>query len=185
MKRLIVLCGVIAASFAYGNAAIAADRPLRIGFISTSSGGGALLGKHQKDGFNLAVEHLGNRLGGLETEIVHGDDQQKPDIGLQVAKRMIGREKVDFVVGVIWSNVLMTIAPPVTNAGVFLISTNAGPSPLAGAQCNKNFFSTAFQNDEFAEATGKLLEDAGITDLYLVAPNYQAGKDAIAGLKRF
>jgi branched-chain amino acid transport system substrate-binding protein len=185
VKKAVLLLAMVAASLSAGGSAAAAEKPLRIGFITTSSGGGALLGKHQKDGFDLAVEHLGGALGGLKTEIIDADDQQKPDVGLQAVKRMIGREKVDFVVGVIWSNVLMTIAKPVTDAGVFLISTNAGPSPLAGAQCNKNFFSTAYQNDEFAEATGKLIDDAAIDNLFLVAPNYQAGKDAITGLKRF
>lgn len=164
--------------------AAAADK-VKVGFIATFSGPVGLLGQHSFDGFVLGVEHVGGKLGGLPTEIVKDDDQLKPDVGLQVAKKLLERDRVDFVVGTIFSNVMMAIYKPIVDSRTFLISQNAGPSPIAGAQCSPFFFSASWQNDGSHEAMGKHVQDKGYKRVYLMAPNYQAGKDSLAGFKRY
>jgi branched-chain amino acid transport system substrate-binding protein len=162
----------------------AADR-VKVGFIATFSGPIGLIGQHMYDGFMLGVEHAGGKLGGLPTEVIKEDDQLKPDVGLQGAKKLLEKDRADFVVGTIFSNVMMAIYKPVVDSKTFLISPNAGPSPIAGAQCSPWFFSSSWQNDGPHEAMGKHVQDKGIKRLYLMAPNYQAGKDALAGFKRY
>jgi branched-chain amino acid transport system substrate-binding protein len=163
----------------------AAQQKIKIGFITTMSGPQGIIGKHMKDSVELAVEHLGGKVGGLPVEIVYGDDQTKPDVGVQIANDMLKRENVDIMAGIIWSNVMMAVMPVVTGAGKIMVGTNAGASPLAGSQCNELYFSTSWNNDQSPEAMGKFLQDSGIKDLYVLAPNYQAGKDMVAGLKRY
>jgi branched-chain amino acid transport system substrate-binding protein len=158
---------------------------LKIGYIATMSGPTASLGTDILDGFKLGIKHCGDKLGGLPVELVIGDDQLKSDIGVQVANRMIEKDKVDLVTGIVFSNVMMAVAKPITDAGLFLISANAGPSPLAGEGCVPNFFAVSWQNDQTHEAMGKYLQDQGVKSLYLMAPNYQAGKDGLAGVKRY
>jgi branched-chain amino acid transport system substrate-binding protein len=133
----------------------------------------------------LALEHLHHKVGGLDTEVIYGDDRFKPDVGKQVAEEMLKRDHVNFVAGVIWSNVMLAVAPTVTGAGTIMVGTNAGPHQLAGAQCSRLFFTTSWQNDETPEAMGKYMQDSGIKDVYLMAPNYAAGKDMLTGFKRY
>jgi branched-chain amino acid transport system substrate-binding protein len=161
----------------------AADGKLRIGLMFTLSGPAAVLGEQGRDGFLLAAEKLGKKLGGLETEILVVDDEQKPDIAVNKAKELVEREKVDFVVGPIFSNILMAIVKPVTDAGKVLVSPNAGTSTLAGKGCNANVFVTSYQNDQVHQVLGKYAQDKGFKRLFLLAPNYQAGKDSLAGFK--
>jgi len=158
---------------------------VKVGFITTLSGPAGIIGQPMKDAFELGLEHVGGKLGGLETEIIYGDDQRKPDVAKQLVNKMIKRDGVQFVVGIIWSNVMMAVHQPVTRANVFLISANAGPSPIAGKKCSENFFSVSWQNDQTPEAMGKYLQDKGIENVYLMAPNYQAGKDMLAGVRRY
>jgi branched-chain amino acid transport system substrate-binding protein len=158
---------------------------VKIGFIATFSGPAGQLGQHIFDGFMLGVEHAGGKLGGAATEVIKEDDRLQPDVGLQVAKKLIERDKVDIVAGIIFSNVMMAVYKPIVDSNTILVSSNAGPSPIAGPQCSSLFFSTAWQNDQPHEAMGKHLQDKGVKRLYLMAPNYQAGKDALAGVKRF
>ena len=127
---------------------IAAAQAIKIGYVATMSGQAAQLGIDSVDGFKLALQKLNGKLGGVAVEIVVVDDQLKPEIGVEQAKRLIEKEQTPIIIGTTFSNVLMAIVAPVTRAGVFLISPNAGPSPLAGSQCNPNFFSVAFQNDQ-------------------------------------
>jgi branched-chain amino acid transport system substrate-binding protein len=183
IKSIAVL--VVAAAVAFSTASQAQQQKLKIGFISTMSGPPAIIGKHMKDSVELALEHLNHRVGGLETEVFYGDDQFKPEVGVQLAEEMLKKNQVDFVSGIIWSNVMMAVAPVVTGAGKIMVGANAGASPLAGAQCNQLYFSASWNNDESPEALGKYLNDKGINDLYVMAPNYQAGKDMVAGLKRY
>ena len=172
------LAAVLAAS-----PAMAQDK-VKVGFIATFSGPGGVLGKHLHDGFMLGIDHSGGKLGGLTPEVIQEDDRLAPDVGLQVAKKLIERDKVDVMAGVIFSNVMMAIYKPVIDAGIPFISSNAGPSPIAGIQCSPMFFSTSWQNDGAHEAMGKHAQDKGYKNVYLMAPNYQAGKDALAGFKR-
>ena len=161
----------------------AQDRKVKIGLIYTLSGPAAVLGEQARDGFLLAAEKLGNKFGGLDAEIIVEDDEQKPDVGVTKVKRMLQRDQVDFVIGPIFSNVLGAIVKPVTGADTFMISTNAGTSNLAGKDCNANLFVTSYQNDQIHEVSGKYAETQGYKRVVLIAPNYQAGKDALAGFK--
>jgi len=180
-----ILAAALAASIAFSLPAAAQQQKLKIGFISTMSGPPAIIGKHMKDSVEIALDHLNRRVGGLETEVFYGDDQFKPEVGVQLAEEMLKKNQVDFMAGIIWSNVMMAVVPVVTGAGKIMVGANAGASPLAGAQCNELYFSASWNNDQSPEAMGKYLQDKGINDLYVLAPNYQAGKDMVAGLKRY
>ena len=164
--------------------AFGADK-VKIGFITTLSGPAGGIGKDMKQSVELAVEHLGGKMAGLPIEVIFGDDQRKPDVGVQLARQMIKRDKVDFVSGIIWSNIMLAVAPVVTGEGVIMVGTNAGPHQLAGEMCNRRFFTTSWQNDSTPEAMGKHLQDLGLNDVYLIAPNYAAGKDMLTGFKRY
>ena len=158
---------------------------VKIGFITSLSGPAGSIGKHMQDSVELALDHLNRKVGGLDTEIIYGDDQRKPDVGKQLADEMLKKHRVQFVSGVIWSNVMLAVAPTVTREKVFMIGTNAGPHELAGEQCSEYFFTTSWQNDQTPEAMGKYMQDQGINDVYALAPNYPAGKDMITGFKRY
>jgi branched-chain amino acid transport system substrate-binding protein len=164
-----------------------AQNKIKIGIITTLSGPQAGLGREMVDGFNLGVKHAGGKLGGVETEVIVGDDQFKPDVGKSVAERMVQRDRVDFVTGTVFSNILLALADPVLKdrRGVFLITSNAGPSEFAGKGCHQNYFSTSWQNDNVHEAMGQHMTNAGVKRAYIMAPNYPAGKDALTGFKRF
>jgi branched-chain amino acid transport system substrate-binding protein len=165
-------------------AAHAADQ-VKVGLLSTLSGPGAGLGIDIRDGFTLAIKHAGGKLGGLPAEVIVADDQQNPDVARQTAERMIKRDKVDFMTGIVFSNLMLAVGPPVFQSNTFYISANAGPSQLAGEQCNPFFFSASYQNDNLHEAVGKTVQDKGYKKVALLAPNYPAGKDALTGFKRF
>ena len=178
------LVGLASALALMTTPALAADT-VKVGFITTLSGPAGIIGKHMKDAFELGLEHVGGKIGGLETEVIYGDDQRKPDVAKQLVDKMIKRDRVQFVTGIIWSNLMMAIHGPVTRSNTFLISSNAGPSPIAGKRCSEDFFSVSWQNDQTPEAMGKYLQDKGIDNVYLMAPNYQAGKDMLAGVQRY
>ncbi len=165
--------------------AATAQAQVKIGLMTTLSGPGAALGQDQRDGFLLAVEQNGGKLGGQDIEVIVEDDQLKPDLGVQIARKFIGNDKVDFVTGIIFSNVMMAAQKPILDSQTFLIGSNAGPSPMSGANCSPYFFSTSWNNDQLHEGGGKMATDAGYKRMYLMAPNYQAGKDALTGFKRF
>ena len=160
-----------------------AQEKLKIGIITTLSGPPAVLGGMLRDGFMLAVKQNGGKLGGRDVQFFVEDDELKPDVAVTKAKAMVERDKVDFVVGPIFSNILIAIMKPVTDSGTILISPNAGTSNFAGKDCNKNFFVTSYQNDQVHEVLGKYAQDSGIKKVFLMAPNYQAGKDSLNGFK--
>ncbi len=165
--------------------AVQAQEPVKVGMITTLSGAGAGLGVDIRDGFELALKHLDNKFGDRPVQVISGDDQQKPDAARQLVERMIKRDEVDFMTGIVFSNVMLAVGPAVFNAKVPFISANAGPSQYAGAQCNPYFFNVAWQNDNLHEAVGKMVTERGFKNVVLVAPNYPAGKDALAGFKRY
>src|SRR5262245_52032750 len=180
-----ILAATIAAAFAMAVSLPAmAQQKIKIGFITTMSGPQGVIGGYMKDSVELALDHLGRKVGGLETEVIYGDDQTKPDVGVQVAEEMLKKHNVDIVAGIIWSNVMLAVQPVVNGAGKIMVGTNAGASPLAGSGCNELYFSTSWNNDQTPEAMGKYLQDTGVNDLYVMAPNYQAGKDMVAALNR-
>ena len=171
-------------TLAWTLAGAAQAQELKIGIMAVLSGPQAVLGGQLRDGFMLGVKHAGGKLGGLPTTVTVQDDELKPDVAVGKAKQLIERDKVDFVVGPVFSNILMAIQRPVTEAKVFLISPNAGPSPLAGKGCSPYFFVTSYQNDQPPEVLGKHAQDKGYKKAFLLAPNYQAGKDMIGGFKK-
>lgn len=162
-------------------AAPLAQAEVKVGMITTLSGGGAGLGIDVRDGFMLAVKQSGRD----DIEVVIEDDQRKPDIAVQLADKMVQAEKVDVLTGIIWSNLAMAVVPSVVAQGKFYLSPNAGPSALAGRGCDKNYFNVAWQNDNLHEAAGAYANSAGYKNSFILAPNYPAGKDALTGYKRF
>ncbi|MEY9580056.1 branched-chain amino acid transport system substrate-binding protein [Bradyrhizobium diazoefficiens] len=160
-----------------------AQEKIKLGVIVTLSGPAAALGQQVRDGFALAVKDLGSKMGGRDVEVVVVDDELKPDAAVTKVKGLLERDKVDFVVGPIFSNILQAIHRPVTESKVFLISPNAGPSTFAGKDCSPFFYVTSYQNDQVHEILGKVAQDRGYKRMYLMVPNYQAGKDSVAGFK--
>jgi branched-chain amino acid transport system substrate-binding protein len=162
----------------------AADK-VKVGFLSTLSGPSAAIGIDIRDGFNLVLQQNGGKLGGLPAEVAQGDDQQNPDTGKQLAERLLKKDRVDFVTGIVFTNVMLAVAPAVFDAQTFLVSANSTPQQYSGEGCSPWFFSTSWQNDGVHEAAGKYVSDKGYSNVVLVAPNYPAGKDALTGFKRF
>lgn len=183
MRRWKTLAGIAAALGLMTSAAYAQDK-VKVGVLVTLSGPPATLGQQARDGFNLAVKELGGKLGGVPAEIAVVDDELKPDVAVTKVKGLIERDNVDFVVGPIFSNVLQAIHKPVIEAGKILISPNAGPSSFAGKECHPNFFVTSYQNDQVHEVLGAVAQKRGYKRVFLMTPNYQAGRDAMAGFKR-
>jgi branched-chain amino acid transport system substrate-binding protein len=181
-KKLAVMAAVAALGLA---TQANAQEKLKIGILTTLSGPPAALGVQQRNGFQLALKAMGNKLGGREVELIVQDDELKPDVAVGKVKAFLERDKVDFVVGPIFSNILIAMMKPVMDAGVFLISPNAGTSNFAGKDCHANFFVTSYQNDQNAQTMGKYAQDNGIKKAFLIAPNYQAGKDELAGFKNY
>lgn len=160
-----------------------AQEKIKLGVIVTLSGPAAALGQQVRDGFALAVKDLGGKMGGRDVEVIVADDELKPDAAVTKVKGLLERDKVDFVVGPIFSNILQAIHRPITESKIFLISPNAGPSTFAGKDCNPFFYVTSYQNDQVHEILGKVAQDRGYKRMYLMVPNYQAGKDSVAGFK--
>jgi branched-chain amino acid transport system substrate-binding protein len=180
MKRL--LMGT-AALVALGAVPAWAQQPVKIGFVSTFSGPTAVIGNDMRNSFELALDHLGRKMGGKPVEVIYEDDQQKPEVGVQKSQKLIESDKVDFVTGYIWSNVLLASLKPVVDSQTFLISANAGPSQIAGEQCSPYFFSTSWQNDQTPQAMGTYMTQKGVKTAFLIGPNYAAGKDMLTGVR--
>jgi branched-chain amino acid transport system substrate-binding protein len=161
-----------------------AQEPIKIGFVGELSGPQGALGQDMYDAFMLVVERNGGKLGGVPVQIIKKDTQLKPEVANQVADELIEKDKVPIITGVTFSNVMMAMYSKVVEKQVFLIGSNASPSPIAGAQCNPFYFQAAAQNDQRAEAMGRYAAQEGYRKVYAMAPNYQAGKDFIAGFKR-
>ncbi len=162
--------------------AMAQNKSVKIGFISTFSGPVAVIGNNMRDSFELALDHMGRKMGGLPVEVIYEDDGFKPAIGLQKTQKLIQSDHVDFLVGYIWSNVLLASVKPAFDSKTFLISSNAGPHQLAGEGCSPYFFSTSWQNDQTPQAMGLYMNQKGVKSAFLIGPNYAAGKDMLAGV---
>jgi branched-chain amino acid transport system substrate-binding protein len=180
MRTALWLAG--AAWLALGNSALAADS-IKIGFVSTFSGPTAVIGNDMRNSFELALDHLGRKMDGKPVEVIYEDDQQKPDVGKQKTEKLVQSDKVDFIAGYIWSNVLLASLKTAVDSQTFLISANAGPSQLAGELCSPYVFSTSWQNDQTPQAMGLYMNQKGVKSVFLIGPNYAAGKDMLAGVK--
>src|SRR5262245_37722626 len=174
---------VLGATLAAGMPALAQE-PVKIGALLSLSGTFASPSKDMLEGMQLALEHRGNKMGGRTASLIVRDDQAKPELAVEAVNRLIRGEQVDFITGVGLSNIMMAVYRPVTSSGTFLIGTNSGPAPVAGKDCSQLFFSASWQNDQNAEVMGEYLSKQGISDVFILAPNYQAGKDLLAGFKR-
>src|ERR1700726_1306235 len=181
MKSALWLAG--ATVLALANPAGAADT-IKIGFVSTFSGPTAVIGNDMRNSFELALDHLGRKMGGKPVEVIYEDDQQKPDVGKQKTEKLVQSDKVDFIAGYIWSNVLLASLKTAVDSQTFLVSANAGPSQLAGDLCSPYVFSTSWQNDQTPQAMGLYMNQKGVKSVYLIGPNYAAGKDMLARGKR-
>ena len=181
MKKSLIAAGAVLALAA--GPAQAQDKPVKIGFISTFSGPTAVIGNDMRNAFELALDHMGRKIGGRPVEVIYEDDTLKPDIGKQKTEKLIQSDKVDFLAGYIWSNVLLASLKTAVDSKTFLISTNAGPSQLAGELCSPYVFSTSWQNDQTPQAMGTYMTQKGVKSVFLIGPNYAAGKDMLAGVK--
>lgn len=180
MKTLLLsACAILALATA---PAVAQTKTVKIGFVSTFSGPTAVIGNDMRNSFELALDHLGRKMGGLPVEVIYEDDQQKPEVGKQKTQKLIESDRVDFIVGYIWSNVLLASLKPAVDSKTFLISANAGPHQIAGELCSEYFFSTSWQNDQTPQAMGEYMNQKGVKRAFLIGPNYAAGKDMLAGV---
>ena len=162
-----------------------ATKPVKIGMVTTLSTKAGYLGEEVRDGFKLAIAQEDGKLGGVPVELLVEDDGRDPGKAKQIADRFMKRDDVKIMTGLIFSNVAIAVVPKVVRSEVLYISPNAGPSALAGKGCNKNYFNVAYQNDNLDEVVGKYVNEAGFKNVYLLAPNYPAGKDHLAGFKRY
>jgi branched-chain amino acid transport system substrate-binding protein len=182
MQQRLGLAGLAVALGISISPAVAQEK-IKIGMIVTLSGPAAALGQQVRDGFALGLKDLGGKMAGKDVDVVVVDDELKPDAAVTKVKGLLERDKVDFVVGPIFSNILQAIHKPVTDTKTFLISPNAGPSSYAGKECSSFFYVTSYQNDQVHEILGKVAQDRGYKRVYLLVPNYQAGRDSAAGFK--
>ncbi|UUZ71126.1 ABC transporter substrate-binding protein [Polaromonas sp. P1(28)-8] len=166
-------------------ASLQAQTPIKIGFMAELSGPQGVTGQDQYDGFMMAVQRNGGKLGGVPVEVIREDSQLKPDVALQLTQKLIEKEKVSIITGITFSNIMMAVHKPITDKEIFLIGSNAGPAPIVGTQCSPYQFIVSWQNDMQSEVVGKYAADKGYKRVVALAPNYQAGKDYIAGFKRF
>src|SRR6266849_9264754 len=163
--------------------ALAQQKSVEIGFVSTFSGPTAVIGNDMRNSFDLALDHLGRKMGRLPVEVVYEDDQQKPEVGKQKTEKVIQSDRVNFITGYIWSNVLLASLKPAVDSQTFIISANAGPHQIAGELCSPFFFSTSWQNDQTPMAMGEYLNQKGVKTAFLIGPNYAAGKDMLTGVR--
>jgi branched-chain amino acid transport system substrate-binding protein len=180
MRTAFWLAGAMA--IAVARPAVAADT-IKIGFVNTFSGPSAAIGNDARNGFELALDHIGRTMDGRPIQVIYEDDQQKPDVGRQKTEKLIQSDHVDFLAGYNWSNVLLASLKAAVDTKTFLIGTNAGPSQLAGELCSLYVFLTSWQNDQTPAAMGLYMNQKGIKSVFLIGPNYAAGKDRLAGFK--
>src|SRR6201985_3787519 len=180
MKKAFWLAGVTALALVHP--ATAGDT-IKVGFVSTFSGPTAVIGNDMRNSFELALDHLGRKMGGKAVEVIYEDDQQKPDVGKQKTEKLVQSDHVDFIAGYIWSNVLLASLKTAVDSKTFLIGINAGPSQLAGELCSPYVFLTSWQNDQTPAAMGLYMNQKGIKSVFLIGPNYAAGKDRLGGFQ--
>ncbi|MCY4230021.1 MAG: ABC transporter substrate-binding protein [Alphaproteobacteria bacterium] len=181
MKKTVLALAAAAALLA--SPSVGADK-VRIGFVTTLTTPAGVIGRDMQDAVNLAIQDIGGKMGGLEVELIVEDDGFKPEVGKQKTDKLVKQDDVHFVAGFIWSHVLLASRKSALDGGKFLISSNAGPSQIAGKLCHENFFSTSWQNDQTPMAMGEVLNQRGVKSLYVMAPNYAAGKNMVAGVER-
>lgn len=181
MKRFVATLALTTAGMS--PALVSADT-IKVGIASDSSGPFAAVGAEIRDGINLAIKQLDGKLGGHPAEFLQQDMAGNPDQARQLVNRYIQRDKIDFFTGPVGSNVALAVGPALFKAEIPFLTANPGPSQLAGKQCNPYFFGVSYQNDAFHEAAGKVAADRNYEKVFILAPDYPAGKDALTGFKR-
>ncbi len=179
-KLLLASCAALAIATA---PAVAQQKSIKIGFVSTFSGPVAAIGNDMRNSFELALDHHGRKLGGIPVEVIYEDDQVKPEVGVQKVQKLIESDKVDFIVGIIWSNVLLASLKPIIDSKTFTVVTNAGASQLSGEMCSPYVFSTSWNNDQTPQAIGTYMNQKNVKTAFLIGPNYAAGKDMLQGVE--
>jgi branched-chain amino acid transport system substrate-binding protein len=183
MKRLLLAgCAVAALATIVAVPSVAQQKTIKIGFVSTFSGPVAAIGNDMRNSFELGLDHHGRKLGGLPVEVIYEDDQIKPEVGVQKTQKLIESDKVDFLVGYIWSNVMLASLKPIVDSKTFTIVTNAGASQLSGELCSPYVFSTSWNNDQTPQAVGLYMNQKNVKKVFLIGPNYAAGKDMLEGV---
>ena len=180
MRKALLIAS--AAAVLAAGPALAQQKTIKIGFVSTFSGPTAVIGNDMRNSFELALDHLGRKMNGLPVEVIYEDDAQKPEVGKQKTDKLIESDKVDFIAGYIWSNVLLASLKPIVDSKTFLVIANAGPSQVAGELCSPTVFSTSWNNDQTPQAMGHYMNQKGVKSVFLIGPNYAAGKDMLAGV---
>jgi branched-chain amino acid transport system substrate-binding protein len=180
MRKALLVAG--AALMLAAGPATAQQKSIKIGFISTFSGPVAVIGNNMRDSFELALDHMDRKMGGLPVEVIYEDDGFKPEVGLQKTQKLIDSDHVDFLAGYIWSNVMLASLKPIVDSKTFLVIANAGPSQIAGELCSPTVFSTSWNNDQTPQAMGLYMNQKGVKSVFLIGPNYAAGKDMLAGV---
>jgi len=183
-KTLVFAISALAFAIAAPQADAAMAKKVKIGFVTTLSGGAGVIGKDMRQSVEIALQHLGGKMGGIPVEMFFEDDQFKPEIGKQKTEKLLHKDKVDFMSGFIWSHVALASRNSIVKAGKFWVISNAGTSKIAGARCHENIFSTSWQNDQVPMAMGEVLNKRGVKSIYIIAPNYAAGRDMVAGVER-
>jgi branched-chain amino acid transport system substrate-binding protein len=181
-KFLLAGCAIGALAVIASAPTVAQQKTIKIGFVSTFSGPVAAIGNDMRNSFELALDHHGRKLGGLPVEVIYEDDQIKPEVGVQKTQKLIESDKVDFLVGYIWSNVMLASLKPIIDSKTFTIVTNAGASQLAGEMCSPYVFSTSWNNDQTPQAIGLYMNQKNVKTAFLIGPNYAAGKDMLEGV---
>lgn len=179
MKKGLLAAAAMCAMFATPTFA----ETIKIGFVTSFTGPGAAIGNDMKNAVELALSHIGNKMGDLDVEVIFADDGVNPEKGKQATEQLVLQDEVDIVAGYIWSNVLLASADTVLDEGKILISSNAGPSQLAGERCHENFFNVSFQNNQATGALGLTINRDGVEDLYIIAPDYAAGRNMVSGVE--
>jgi len=183
MRTITKTVAAAAALMLCAGTAVAQEKTIKIGFVSTFSGPTAAIGTDMRNAFELGLDHVGRKLGGLPVEVIYEDDTQKPDVGVQKTQKLIESDHVDFIVGYIWSNVLLASLKPIVDSKTIMVDTNAGASQLSGELCSPYVFSTSWNNDQTPQAMGLYMNQKGIKKAFLIGPNYAAGRDMLAGVK--
>src|SRR6266705_2788909 len=182
MRKVCIAAGAVLALAA--GPAMGQQKTVKIGFVSTFTGPPAAIGNDMKNSFELGLDHHGRKLGGLPVEVIYGDDQTKPELGVQKTQELIESNHVDFVVGYIWSNVLLASLKPLVDSKTMTVVTNAGASQFAGELCSPYAFSTSWNNDQTPAAVGLYMNQKNVKSAFLIGPNYAAGKDMLAGVQQ-
>jgi branched-chain amino acid transport system substrate-binding protein len=186
MKKQVLIAAASAAAIVTAPAAFApvAAEGVKVGYMQGFAGGRGIFGRYGFEGFELALDHLGGKFGGMDVELTKKDTQHKPDVGRTIMNEFIKKERVNFVAGITWSNVLAAVWKQASRSKTYLISANAGWSGMAGKNCNPYFFQASWNNDMIPEAMGRLMKEEGIKDVFELSANYQAGKDMLSGFNR-